>query len=207
MGRLLGLAAVCGALLFAAPVAQASVISWEGAPSPSPQSYMRPVGVAVAASTVFIADGGRSGVAPRDELPPRILKFDLDGNYLGEWAIGRGVVTDGAGNLYLLDGSDGSVQKYTADGSPAGPKIGACSGCRVFGAAVDAGGNVYIDRESRVDKYSAAGTLLQSWGPFSKDSHGISIVPSGDVYISQTDPGGIYKLESGGTLTHVFDAS
>jgi hypothetical protein len=170
---------------------------------------MRPGGAAVAGSTVFISDAGRSGVAPGDELPPRILKFDLDGNYVGEWAPGflAGVVTDAAGNLYLTDWDDGSAQKYAADGSPAGPKIGACAGCRVFGAAVDAGGNVYIDRESRVDKYSAAGTLLQSWGPFSKDSHGISIGPSGDVYISQRDPGGIYKLESGGTLTHVFDAS
>jgi hypothetical protein len=209
MGKLLGLAAACGALLLAAPVAQASVISWQGAPSPSPQNYMRPFGVAVAGSTVFIADSGRSGVAPGDELPPRILKFGLDGNYLGEWAPGfpAGVVTDAAGNLYVTDWDDGSVQKYTADGVPSGPKIGACAGCRVLGAVVDADGNVYIDRESRVDKYSAAGTLLQSWGPFSRDSWGIAIAPNGDVFISQREPGGVFKLESGGTLTPVFGAS
>jgi hypothetical protein len=209
MWRFLGLAVVCGALLLAAPVAQASVISWEGTPSPpSPRSYMAPVGVAVSGSTVYISDGGLSVVREEDQLPSRIVKFDLDGNYLGEWAPpGAGVVTDAAGNLYLLHGDDGSVQKYNADGSPAGPKIGGCSGCHVFAAAVDADGNVYISRETEVDKYNPTGALIRTWGPFSFSSWGVAVAPNGSVYITQREPGRIDRLVSDGTLEPVFDAS
>ena len=88
MGRLLGLAAVCGALLVAAPIARASVISWDGS-GITTGAYLRPSAIGIdPVGNVYVADGyGR--YAARE---PRVVKFS-DGYELRAagkgWSVGK----------------------------------------------------------------------------------------------------------------------
>jgi len=78
---------------------------------------------------------------------------------------------------------------------------------RPFGAAADAGGNVYItDRENhRVQKFTVSGTFLLEWGSLGSgpgqfvEPFGIAIDAFGNVYVADTSNHRIEKFSSMGT--------
>lgn len=63
-----------------------------------------------------------SNLVPHEETPPRIQKFDSDGNFLARWgSLGAGdgqfispcgIVLDSEGNVYVADADNDNVQKF-----------------------------------------------------------------------------------------------
>jgi len=63
-----------------------------------------------------------SNLVPHEETPPRIQKFDSDGNFLARWgSLGTGdgqfisscgIVLDSEGNVYVADADNDNVQKF-----------------------------------------------------------------------------------------------
>ena len=63
-----------------------------------------------------------SNLVPHEETPPRIQKFDSDGNFLARWgSLGAGdgqftspcgIVLDSEGNVYVADADNNNVQKF-----------------------------------------------------------------------------------------------
>jgi len=104
-------------------------------------------------------------------------EFEFLGQFGGAGGAGPGqfsgpddLAVDGAGRIYVADGSNNRVQVFTADGQFVRQfgTLGQDAGEMSFanGVAVDAAGNVYVaDRgNARVMMFNSAGGFVKGWG-------------------------------------------
>ena len=173
-----------------------------------------PEGIAVdCAGNVYVVDSDNH----------RVVKFDANGTFLEKWGgdgpiygggsddgqfyYPEGIAVDGAGNVYVADGSYNSrVQKFDADGTFLAKWGSSGSGDGEFsspsGIAVDGAGNVYVtDRmNNRVQKFTSDGTFLTKWGSYGSSSgqfqypSGIAVDGAGNVYVVDTGNNRVQKF-------------
>ena len=110
-------------------------------------------GTAAAADLTFVSKfGGGTGAGP------------------GQFSGPDDLAADGAGNIYVADGSNNRVQVFTAGGQFVRQfgTLGQDAGEMSFanGVAVDSAGNVYVaDRgNARVMQFNSAGGFVRGWG-------------------------------------------
>jgi hypothetical protein len=209
MRRVLGLAAFCGALFLAAPVAQASVISWDGS-GITTGAYLQPNAIGIdPVGNVYVADG-YNRYAPRE---PRVVKFTADGAYLTDWNIDADSSTGlavGAAGVFAVDFFANKINKYDFTGSAGTPaQFGGCSiPCdgaddvySPYGVAADAAGNAYVASvgNGQVVKFGPNGQFIASWKP-ADGPDAIAAAPNGDIYVAEHNKGQIERFTATGSL-------
>lgn len=142
-----------------------------------------------------------------------------DGQVLGP----RGVATDSAGNVYVVDSND-RVQKFNSSGAFVAQFATGGSGGGAFvsaaDVAVDVSNNVYVadgfpERTSGiVQKFNSSGTFVTSWGTqgsgsgqFIAGAGGLDTDSAGNVYVA--DPGNhrVQKFSSAGAFITSWSVS
>ena len=129
----------------------------------------------------------------------------------GQFTFPNGVAVADSGNVYVLDGGNTRVEKFSSAGAYVAKWGTAGSGESQFnnpsGIAVDSSENVYVVEMNghRVQKFTSAGVFVAQWGTrgvgngeFSYPSD-IAIDSEDNVYVVDTDNGRIQKFTSTGT--------
>lgn len=204
----------------------ATLARW-GGPGKEPGQFERLEGVAVdPAGKVYAADSangrlqrfaapgqpdrlwasqfGCSRVAPAGVACQTVPQ---DASFHGNLAVG----VDGAGNVYVVDGSYG-IKKFAPSGGLAG-RWGTFNSSepggfrQADGIAFDAQGNIYVadTQNNRVQKFAPDGAPLAQWG--SKDGAlrfnqpaGVAVDGAGMVYIADTDNHRVVALSPEGQV-------
>jgi len=111
---------------------------------------------------------------------------------------------DGEGNVYVADGGNGRIQKFTADGS----FITKWGEFGVGAVAVDNNGDVYAADRSRgrILKFTADGSFIAHWGQegtgdgeFDSPA-GIAVDANGDIFVLDTWNNRIQKFTPDGSF-------
>jgi hypothetical protein len=126
----------------------------------------------------------------------------------------RGIATDTAGNVYVVDTANTRVQKFNSSGvfqlkfgsggSANGQFVSA------FGVALDSAGNIYVTDSTPeprsngfVQKFDSNGAFLAAWGSagqFVNGAGGVAVDSASNVYVAHPSGNRIYKFTSTGTL-------
>ena len=154
---------------------------------------------------VALAVSSKRHVYCTDEHENRVIKWDSEGEKLGEWgnsggAEGElykpsGIAFDSEDNLYVVDAGNHRVQKFTSEGSflLSWGSLGSGEGefRDPWGITVDRSGSVYIADwgNNRVQKFTEVGDYIQSFGVAYPDElklnhpSDVAVDSDGDVYI------------------------
>jgi DNA-binding beta-propeller fold protein YncE len=161
--------------------------------------------------TVYVADHGNN----------RVVAFTADGQFLrmwgrnggdgtagtgpGEFDQPRGVVTDAAGDVYVVEKRNNRVQEFTPDGQflNAFGGLGKGSGQlnQPYTAAIDGAGNLYVTEvmNDRISQFGLDGSFRGMWGRNGGDGsegsapgefhdpYGIAVDCRGGVYVSDEE--------------------
>jgi hypothetical protein len=164
--------------------------SW-GSEGEEPGEFFNPNAIAVQANEyVYVADGDSY------ENNHRILIFDIEGNFISEWALNfypYGIDVDATGNVYITDRSTNTLNKYGEDGF----LITSWEhGMDVYnGIDIDNEGNIFVldNQQGIVVKFSPQGDHLLEWfggngnatGKFNHPN-GIAVDNEGNLIIADT---------------------
>lgn len=180
--------------------------------------FNTPVFVAVdPAGDVFVVDNGNSRVQKFTNTGTWLTKWGTFGGGAGEFSSPMGIASDAVGSIYVADGNN-RIQKFTGTGTFVFQwgAIGSGNGqlAQPVGLAVDAEANLYVAEvgNQRVQKFTGAGvplsepvpTFLLKWGsPGSGNGQfnlpfGITVDPSGSVYVTDINNHRIEKFTSTG---------
>ena len=167
-------------------------------------------------------------VSCSDQYTNQIVRYNADGERLGEWgeagagegqlAGPSGLAFDSQDNLFVVDSQNDRVQKFTRDGKHLATWGESGSGegqfNRPWGITIDGDGNVYVVDwgNDRCQKFSPDGEFLRSFGSTSGEAGDdldhpadVAVDSEGDVYV--TDWGNkrvqIYDSE-GGAVTSLW---
>ena len=173
------------------------VTSW-GSEGEEPGEFFNPNAIAVQANEyVYVADGDSY------ENNHRILIFDLEGNFISEWALDfypYGIDVDNNGNVYITDYSNKKLKKYNQNGELIG-SWDTFSETRnqwmdiYNGIDIDNEGNIFVldSQQGIVVKFSPQGDHLVEWfggegnatGKFN-NPNGIAVDNEGNLVIADT---------------------
>jgi sugar lactone lactonase YvrE len=161
-----------------------------------------------------IATDGQGHVYVTDQHNYRVEAFDLHGNYILEFPTGdisfpTGITLGPNYVVYTVMNHTHVVAMNANTGAPLG-QFGV-PGAELFypvGVATDAAGNVYIADYGnvRVDKYTAAGVYLFSWGT-SGGPYGITVDNAGAVYVAEWGTNRVEKFTSTGAFITFWGTS
>jgi|GEM_PF-909636 len=140
-------------------------------------------------------------------------QWGSSGTNAGQFTAPVGVGADTSGNLYVMDGSNNRVQKFTVSGvfESMWGSVGTANGLFTAGSglAVDSSGNVYVADEGnfRIQKFTSAGVFVSTWGSSGAGNGlfaapvGVAVDSSGNVYVTdQSTNALVQKFTSGGTF-------
>jgi uncharacterized protein (TIGR03663 family) len=207
--------------------ADASAIATWGSNGPGDGQFASPHNVAVAPdSTIYVADSGNH----------RVEVFDKDGKYLTQWGqegAGPGQFSEPwgltvglDGRVYVADTWNHRVQIFSPSGeflnsfgefanvqSNAQEQPGNFWGPRDI--AVDVQGNLYVTDtgNKRVQKFTADGQFLQSWGGGGiipgtfEEPVGLDIDKDGNIYVADTWNHRIQKFDANFTPLLQWDVT
>jgi len=138
-------------------------------------------------------------------------------SYVFQWAVPATVgvhpdkiSSDSIGNIYVTDGWNQSIWKFSSDGTylTKWGSNGTGNGQFNFtgGITVDGNGNVYVTDygNHRVQKFTSDGTYLTQWGSFGTGNgqflypYGIAVDGSGNVYVADSGNDRIQKFTTDG---------
>lgn len=163
---------------------------------------------------VFLTIGLDGNIYAIGSYPDQIMKLNLDGEVLARWGTyseehgtfdePEGISIDNEGNIYVLDGGNGRIEKFNSDGVYiSGINVSCCINNAI---ATDTSGNIYLADAVNdiVKKFNNEGKLIAEWGnevsgngEFNFGFYGgIAIDNSGNVYVSENDQ--ILKFTSDG---------
>jgi sugar lactone lactonase YvrE len=145
-----------------------------------------------------------------------LLKWGTTGSNNGQFITPRGIATDSAGNVYVVD-QNARGQKFDSSGTFlfafSGP--GSSTPGKFIapaGAAVDSAGNIYVtdsdpDRTNDlVAKFNSSGAFVTSWGTRGTGNGqffgcgGVAVDASSNVYVADPANHRIQKFTSTGTF-------
>jgi tripartite motif-containing protein 71 len=130
-----------------------------------------------------------------------LLAWGSQGSGPGQFNYPLGVAVDSSGNVYVTDGENNRVQKFTSNGT----YLTQWSSY-VSSIAVDSSGNVYVNDylNRRVQKLDSSGSFITQWGsrgsgPGQFDSpFGVAVDSSGNVYVADNGNSRVEKFTSSG---------
>lgn len=113
----------------------------------NPDDFRNPAGITVDRSgIVWVVDGGYSGYN-------RLVKLSASGQHLRSWtfgipanAYGVDVAPDGSGNVYVADGGDNEILKFSPTGVLLKGSFSTQLGFTVLGVAVTPKGSIYTSQ-------------------------------------------------------------
>jgi hypothetical protein len=138
------------------------------------------------------------------------LTWGSAGSGNGQFDDPWGIALDSAGNVYVADGYNQRIQKFTSAGAYVTQwgSYGSGNGQLEYpdGIAVDGAGNVYVAdyQNCRVEKFTSIGAYLTQWGSDGSDNGqfsypaGIAVDTAGNVYVADTSNQRIQKFTSAG---------
>ena len=136
---------------------------------------------------------------PSSKLPVTAFKGG-HGNGRAQFSNARGIATDSAGNIFVADGGNGRVQKF----SPTGAFITSIQPFETpSGIAVDRAGNIYvaeIGSMHRVQKLSPNGAFIAKWAPGLYGPRKIAISPDDSLYVVDSGRNRIVKFGPDGQV-------
>ena len=183
----------------------------------APGQFLSPDGVAVdSAGNIYVADTGNNRIQKFSPTftflstwgslcvlvpgPPSPSCVDPDG--LGPLQLGDGqfqnpydLTIDSLGNVYVIEGNNHRVQKFTSSGTflVKWGSFGSADGqfSTPFGIGVDSSNNVFVadSGNHRIQKFTSTGTLLAKFGgsgQFSMPSD-VAVGPSNNVFVADRD--------------------
>jgi alpha-tubulin suppressor-like RCC1 family protein len=140
------------------------------------------------------------------------------------FAAPRGIAVASDGSIYVADTRNHRVKRLATDGTTismwgvdggrtaqAGTGPGEFS--NPYGIAIDASGNVFVSEygNHRVQKLSADGTPIASWGSYGSGvdqfayPHGLSIDTSGTIFVADTHNNRLQVLSASGAFIASYD--
>jgi tripartite motif-containing protein 71 len=199
-----------------------------GAQGSSDGQFSSPSSVAVASDgTVYVADSGNR----------RIQRFSASGVFLGAWGSPgsgdgqfyspSGVAVAPDGTVYVADTGNYRIQRFSASGTFLGAWGAQGSGDGQFAepsdVAVALDGTVYVvdsgtvfqgmaHGNHRIQRFSASGTFLGTWGAFGSGygqfsrPSGVAVAPDGTVYVADIFNRRIQRFSASGTFLGTWGA-
>ena len=173
----------------------------------TPTKHIVSWGFALVAVVVAFSIGAPPAVAADGAF---VAPIGGTGSEAGRLSRPWGVAVDRDGSIYVADGWNHRIQKYSATGTllAAWGTLGSGPGEFHYprGIAVDSSGNVYVADagNSRIQKFSATGTFLGQWGLTGGDwgqfmgVSGVAVDAGGDVYV--LDSNRVQKFSSSGAF-------
>lgn len=180
----------------------------------------------------FTAVNARGEIFVSDTFNARVQKFSPTGDFIKAWGrIGDkpgeflyngyvgGIACDNKGHVYLRESDGGRIQKFTEDGNHVATfcKRGTAPGELDEGYGCDVIGDVLwvADTfESRIQKFSLDGKLLNVWAPGegntgSHFNHPVAIASTskGDLIVTDWKNNRVVKLNSGGEFVQTWGKS
>jgi len=175
--------------------------------STAPGSFSGPKGLAVAGSSLYVAETIRAQKLTLDGVSQLIYANLSDDD--GALLYPQGLALDGAGHIYVADSGNHRLQKFANDGNFLAQWGGQGSGDGEFvapyGVALDAADNLYVtdNRNDRVQKFSAGGTYLGQWGTGGGGAGELD----GPTGISADGKGNLFVADSLNDRIQVFTAA
>jgi DNA-binding beta-propeller fold protein YncE len=164
---------------------------------------------------LFLLAGLLAVVTPlRADNPPTYL-FEIDSSAAPGGFEPNFVALDASNNVYVTDGLNRRVVKFSGSGTYLTQWGSLGSGNGQFsepeGIAVDSSNNVYVtdawygNYDHRVEKFSSNGTYLTQWGSYGTNNgqfenpKGIAVDSGNNVYVADYNNSRIEKFNSSGT--------
>ena len=183
-----------------------------------------PVGIAVDwRGNVYVTDNGLilNDVAPVTQRFSRVIKFDADGRWLGEWGEhGEGdgqfleaqsIAITAQDDVLVADGPAGRIHRFDPRGhriatwGSKGTGAGQLSGGKLH-LAVAPDGSVYVSdqRAHRLLRFAVDGTFLTAWGDNGSGEgqferpEGVAVDAQGCVYVADGGNDRVQKFDADG---------
>jgi len=148
--------------------------------------------------------------------PTFVTKWGGSGDVNGQFNYPRNVAVDQSGDVYVIDGDNHRVQKFSADGPYLGHWGSEGTGDGQFqymrDLAVSADGYVYVADGNRIQKFDSDGLYISQWGSAGtgngefNEPRGIAIDANGDIFVTDTYNHRIQKFDSNGTYLTEWNA-
>ena len=157
----------------------------------------RRAGATAVLTAVLVAAGGAEARAALT----LVGQWGGNGSADGQFQFPHGLTVDG-GNVYVADGNNSRIQRFTTDGAfvlkwgsfgSANNQLGSPTD-----VATDSAGNVYVADAGnyRVQKFTASGQYIQTIGQlsgtnppppgqFQSNTQGVAYAPNGDIYVTE----------------------
>jgi len=156
----------------------------------------------------------------QQSLTPR-LTWGTEGSGAGQFSAPRGIAISSDGFVYVADSGNDRIQKFTADGQyvTSWGSSGDCENnpnpnpgtfCEPWGVGVGPDGSVYVADTwaHRIQKFTADGNLVTSWGIFGQrgvdDADGTGYF-YGPRDVAMGPDGNVYVTDTGNKRVQVFD--
>ena len=149
----------------------------------------------VADQTVTVTTSDNDTAAPYATF---VSKWGTEGTGDGQFKNPRGVAVASDGSVYVADGNNHRIQKFTSAGVLVSQWGTNGTGNGKFktpwGIAVAPDGSVYVSEtgNDRIQRFTSAGVFVSKWGSNGtgngkfKNPKGIAVAPDGSVYVSET---------------------
>jgi DNA-binding beta-propeller fold protein YncE len=143
-------------------------------------------------------------------------KWGTSGSGNSQFSDPLSIAVDSSGNVYVADGGNSRIQKFTDTGIFLRTWGSFGSGDDQFrwpfGVAVDSSGNVYVadSYNHRIQKFTAEGFILKTWGSFGTGEgqfsrlSGVAVDSSGNVYVADSYNHRIQKFTSEGVFVKTW---
>ncbi len=141
-----------------------------------------------------------------------IGKWGSNGSGDGQFLGAAGIAIDAAKNVYVVDGGNHRIQRFTLNGVfiTKWGGFGSATGQFVDPSAVatDAAGDVYVADSSnrRIQKFTSSGAFIRQWGSIGSgngqfsDLGGVATDAAGNVYVVERSNRRVQKFSSNGVF-------
>jgi hypothetical protein len=158
-------------------------------------------------STPYVAAVDSSlNVYISDYSNSRVVEFSPFGAQLATFAAGLGnpggLVLDAAGDLFVVDRSDGAILKYSGGSETQIATVSGARGLTYYNGLLVTASSTTGDVVSFDVNGGNQANLATSLG--STDLRGVAYDASGDLFITDIGNGSIYEISAGGATPHLF---
>jgi tripartite motif-containing protein 71 len=182
--------------------ASGNFVRWLGSTGSANGQFIAPDAVAFATNgDMWVADQGNSRVQRFNTGGTWQQSVGGSGQTSGVWS----VVTDTGGNLYVVDYDNSRVHKFASSGTYL-TAIGSEQLINPYDAAIDAGGNIWIVDQDRVQKFDSNGNYITQFGTSGSANgqfnapFGIAIDASDNIWVADNNNNRVQKFDKNGNF-------